>query len=615
MLRRTLLATALAAPALAACATRPDAATDPLAELPLDPDSYARPNEARVRHISLDLTADFERQVMRGAATLTITAKPDAREIILDTLALNIASVRTNLGETTWALGEAHGNHGAPLTIAIGPGVETITIAYESGPNAASLQWLTPAQTAGDKPFLFSQGQAILNRTWMPLQDTPGVRITYDAQITAPEGLTAVMSAEMLTPAGEPVAGGRRFRFRMPQRIPGYLIALAIGDLTHRDTGSGTGVWAEPSVADIAAREFDDMPQMVRVAEALYGAYRWGRYDVLVLPPSFPFGGMENPRLTFATPTLLAGDKSLNNVIAHELAHSWSGNLVTNAVWADGWLNEGFTSYIEERICEELYGREYALQSQSLAWAEIQGYIASNGVTTLYAPAGNSAVAYTKGALFLITIERIIGRAEIDRYLRSYFDRHAFQPMTTAQFLADFRAHVVRGDAALEARLLLDDWSYQPGLPANAEEPQPEGFAQVAHFVADFAAGGVPASAPWETWTTFQRQRYLQTLPREAPAARLAALEAAFGLDHIGNSEVLFDWLSLAIRNGFAPSGPAVRRFLTSMGRGKFVRPLYQAMIDQGAWGRALARDIYAAARPGYHPIVQRGVDRILNPA
>ena len=416
----------------------------------------------------------------------------------------------------------------------------------------------------------------------------------------------------MLTPQGEAAGPGQRaFRFRMPQRIPGYLIALAIGELTHRDTGGVTGVWAEPSVADIAAREFDDMPQMVRVAEALYGAYRWGRYDVLMLPASFPFGGMENPRLTFATPTLLAGDKSLNNVIAHELAHSWSGNLVTNAVWADGWLNEGFTSYIEERLCEVLYGVEYTLQSQALAWAEIQRYIASNGVTTLYAPAGNSAVAYTKGALFLHTIERIIGRAAIDRYLRSYFDRHAFQPMTTAQFLEDFRAHVVRADAALEAQLLLDEWAYQPGLPANAQEPQPQGFVEVARAVAAFNAGAAPDPA-WGGWTTFQRQRFLQTLPRELPAARLAALEAAYGLNEVGNSEVLFDWLSLALRNGFEPSAASARRFLTSMGRNKFVQPLFRTMTEQGAWGQALARDIYAAARPTYHPIVQRNIDRLV---
>lgn len=614
--RRTLLGAGLIAPALgAACATAPRAA-DPLTPLPHDPDSYARPNEARVRHISLDLTADFERQIMAGACTLSVAAAPGAREIVLDALNLNIASVTTNQGAAEWRLGEHQDRHGAPLHIALAPGVETITIAYESAPGASSLQWLEPAQTASGKKFLFSQGQAILNRSWIPMQDTPGVRITYDARIVAPEGLIAVMSADMLTPAGEPAGPGQRaFRFAMPEPIPAYLIALAIGELEHRAVSENTGVWAEPSVVDRAAREFDDMGHMMQVAEAIYGPYRWGRYDVLVLPPAFPFGGMENPRLTFATPTLLAGDKSLNNVIAHELAHSWSGNLVTNAVWADGWLNEGFTSYIEERICEVLYGEDYVLMGRALAWADIQAAIAAGRTTTLYTPSGSSAVAYTKGAQFLHTLEAILGRARMDRYMRSYFDRHAFGPMTTAGFLADFREHEVRGDAALEARMLLDEWAYQNGLPANAEEPRPQGFAEVERLAAEFAAGGAPAGALWANWVTFQRQRYLKTLPRQLPRARLDALEAALGLNETGNSEVLFDWLSLAIANGYAPAAPAITRFLTGMGRGKFVTPLFRALMAQGAWGQGLARAIYAQARAGYHPVVQRNVDTIVTPA
>ncbi|MBL8530745.1 MAG: M1 family metallopeptidase [Hyphomonadaceae bacterium] len=608
MLRRTFLATALLAPAIGACAST---GADPLAELPLDPDSYARPNEARVRHVSLDLTADFQRQRMRGAATLTIAARPHAREIVLDAHRLDIESITTNLGETSWTIGAHDTRKGAPLTIAITPGVHTIRIVYESGENAGALQWLAPAQTASAKPFLFSQGQSILNRSWIPLQDTPGVRITYDARIVAPADLVAVMSAEMLTPEGEAAAGGRAFRFRMPQPIPSYLIAVAIGELTHRDVGARTGVWAEPGVADIAAREFEDMPRMMQVAEALYGPYRWGRYDVLVLPASFPFGGMENPRVTFATPTLLAGDKSLVDVIAHELAHSWSGNLVTNAVWADGWLNEGFTSYIDDRICEDLFGEEQALMARALAWAELEREIARNtpDTTRLYGAA--SRVAYTKGALFLHTIERFIGRDRTDRYLRSYFDRHAFGPMTTAQFLADFRSHIVRGDSDLDARLMLDQWAYEPGLPANAEQPQSPAFARVDAAVAAFVAGGA-ANAPWRTWGAQEQQRYLESMPRALSAERLAALQAAYALNETGNAEVLFDWLELALRNGYEPAAAAAERFLTSMGRAKFVRPLYQALWDQGPWGRALAQRIYARARPLYHPIVQAQVDRIV---
>jgi aminopeptidase N len=622
--RRTLLAAGLAAPALSACATSSAPAYEDnrasLTPLPHDPHSYARPDEARVLHVSLDLKADFARKVLEGAATLTIAARTDAREIVLDVDGLDIRSIHTEQGETAWTIGEHHPELGAPLAIAITEGVRTITIEYATSPEAGALQWLEPAQTASGKQFLFSQGQAILTRTWAPTQDSPGIRQTYNARIVAPEGLKVVMSAEMLTPDGEPAEGGRAFRFRMTNPVPIYLMSLAIGDLAFQAVSHRTGVWAEPSVIESATYECADMERMVRVAEALYGPYRWGRYDVLILPPSFPFGGMENPRLTFLTPTFIAGDRSLVSLIAHELAHSWSGNLVTNAVWADSWLNEGFTSYIEGRIGEALYGEERANMARVLDWAGIQRALreAPADAQRLHlegergAEDNNSAIVYDKGALFLRTVEREAGRARFDAYLRSYFDRYAFQPMTTAQFLGDFRERVVAGDAALEARLQLDAWAYEPGLPSNAQEPHAAAFDQVAEAVAAFAAGGPPAAAAWEMWGTYERQRYLQTLPRELSRVQLDALESAFGLNETGNSEVLFDWLALAIRNGYEPCAASLESFLTRQGRGKFVRPLYRALMNQGLWGQALARRIYERARPTYHPIIVNGVDRIV---
>lgn len=620
MLRRTLLATALAAPALSACATTPVAARDPLAPLPHDESSFARPDEARVTHVSLDLTADFDRKVFHGTCTLTIAARDDAREIVLDQDGLVIQAITARGRPLQYRIGEGRTELGAPLIVELN-GAREIEIAYQSAPDAAALQWLEPQQTASNKRFLFSQGQAILNRTWIPTQDSPGIRQTYDARIVVPEGLKALMSAEMLTPNGQRTQDGQRaFRFRMPQAIPPYLIAIAIGDLAHRDVGPRTGVYAEPSVVEAGAYECADMERMMQVAEALYGDYRWGRYDVLILPPSFPYGGMENPRLTFLTPTFLAGDRSLVSLVAHELAHSWSGNLVTNAVWADSWLNEGFTSYIEGRIGEELFGVENARMAEALSWADIQTALrtAAPDAQKLHNPTNAeppSAITYDKGALFLRTVEGVVGRQRLDSYLRSYFDRHAFQPMTTEWFLADFREHVVRGDSALEARLMLDQWAYDEGLPSNAVEPHAAGFDEVARFVDDFAnRGGPPAAAPWESWGTMQRQRYLQTLPRELTRAQLAALESAFGLNETGNAEVLFDWLALAVRNGYEPAAPSLERFLSRQGRGKFVRPLYRALMDQGPWGQEIARRVFATARATYHPIVQQAVDRIVTP-
>ncbi|HSU14644.1 M1 family aminopeptidase/hydrolase, partial [Longimicrobium sp.] len=472
----SLGAAACAAPAPAtapAPGAPPSAAAGAMAPLPRDVHSFARPEVARVTHVELDLATDFAAKTIGGTAALDVQAAPGAGEIVLDTKNLAIQQVTDAAGQPLrWTLGQADSILGRPLTVALPAGTRRIVVRYATTPGAAALQWLSPEQTAGKRhPYLFSQGESILTRTWIPTQDSPGIRQTYAARITVPAGLTAVMSAEMLTPRGEPAGEGRHaFRFRLDHPVPPYLIALAVGDIAFRQLGPRTGVYTEPAVLERAASEFAELERFVDAAERLYGPYRWGRYDLLVLPPSFPFGGMENPRLTFATPTVLAGDRSLVSLVAHELAHSWSGNLVTNATWSDFWLNEGFTTYFENRIMEALYGRERAAMLASLGWQELQGEIESVGgpqspdsrlhidLAGRDPDAGMTEIAYEKGATFLRTVEAAVGRERWDAYLRSYFDRHAFQPMTTEAFLADLRANLVRGDAALEQRLRLDEW-------------------------------------------------------------------------------------------------------------------------------------------------------------
>lgn len=587
--------------------------------------SYARPAEARVTHVALDLVADFTAQRVGGTATLDVQAAPGASAVVLDAKGLDVSRVTDAGGRTLpFAFGAADPILGSPLTVTLN-GAERIVVHYRSAPGAAALQWLTPEQTAGGRqPFLFSQGQAILNRTWIPTQDSPGIRQTWEARITVPAPLTAVMSAEALTPTGEAVPGGRRFRFRMDQPVAPYLIALAVGDLRFRALGPRTGVWSEPSVLDRAAYELADTEKMVAAAEGLYGPYRWGRYDMIVLPPSFPFGGMENPRLTFLTPTMLAGDRSLVSLIAHELAHSWSGNLVTNAAWSDFWLNEGFTTYFQSRIMERLYGPKIAQQQIALGWDDLQTAIADEGGagaagTRLHLDlagkdpdAGMNDIAYEKGAAMLRTIEAAVGRLRWDAYLRSYFDRYAFQPITAEAFLADLRRNLVAGDTALERRLMLDRWVYQPGLPANAVSPPAGAFANVDAAAASYVRGGAIPAAAWRDWTTAERLRFVNAIPRTQAAARLQAIDEALGLSAVTNSEVLFAWLRLAVGNRYAAAVPALERFLLAQGRRKFVAPLYQALVDQGAWGRPIATRVYARARAGYHPVTSNSVDAIL---
>jgi leukotriene-A4 hydrolase len=592
--------------------------------------SYAQPLVARVTHVDLDLTADFADHKMTGTAALHIAAAPDAKEVVLDSKGLVIKGVTDAKGVALpWTLGKADPILGAPLTVTLPKGVRRIVIRYDSAPDGAALQWLTPDQTAGkQKPYLFSQGQAILNRTWIPTQDSPGVRQTWTARIVAPEGLKAVMSAEMLSPDGEPLpgelgaGGGRAYRFKMDKPVASYLIAIAIGDLAFKPLGARTGVYTEPSMLDKAANELVDVEKMVEAAESLYGPYAWGRYDLLVLPPSFPFGGMENPRLTFATPTIIAGDRSLVSLVAHELAHSWSGNLVNNATWSDFWLNEGFTVYFENRIMEKLYGPERANMLADLGWSDLQGTIKSIGGpaspdTRLHLDlagrdpdAGMTDIAYEKGATFLRTIEKAVGRERWDAYLKDYFARNAFKSQTTAGFVADLRANLIKGDPKLEAAIGIDKWVYEAGLPDNAVHVTSAAFPAVDALAAAYAQGGPAPIDKWTAWSTPERTRFIASLPRQLSAERLKALDEAFGLSSQGNSEIRFVWLSLAIGNRYDPAVPSLEAFLTEQGRRKFVAPLFARLMAQGDWGQPIARRIYAKTRPLYHAVTRDPVDK-----
>ena len=591
----------------------------------VDVHSYAKPLEARVSNVDLDLALDFDAKTVSGTAGLDVIARSGVKEVILDTKGLEISGVTDSDGKPLkWTLGAADPDKGAPLTVTLpGDGKQRIIVRYSSKPDAAALQWLTPEQTAGKKhPYLLSQGQPTLNRTWIPSQDSPGIRQTWSAKITAPEPLKVVMSGERLTTEGEPAGDGRRaYRFRMDKPVAPYLIAIASGDLAFRELGPRTGVWTEPVMLDRAASELADTEKMVEAAEKLYGPYRWGRYDVIVLPPSFPYGGMENPTLTFLTPTFIAGDKSLVGLVAHELAHSWSGNLVTNATWADSWLNEGFTSYFENRIMEAIYGPHRAAQEAALSFDDMTKAFEEEGKdspkTRLHLAAaearpdgGASGIVYDKGAIFLRTLEKLVGRERFDAWLRSYFDRYAFQPMTSAKFLADFRQNLVKGDKALEDKLMLDQWVYEPGLPANVARPDPAAFAEIDKAVAAFGAGG-PAPAEFGNWTTAEKLRFINSLPRKLPAGRLDELNSKLRLNEAGNYEVMFAWLDLAVGNRYDPAVPALERFLTEQGRRKFVRPLLTDLSKDTEWGRPIAARIYAEARPSYHAVTIGDLDKL----
>ncbi len=581
------------------------------------PHSCARPDQIAIAHLHLDLKVDFESQKLSGSATMKLDRRKAAEKLYLDTNGLKIFKIQSqpNGKELKWSLGEYKSNLGSCLSVELAEGVDEITVYYESQPGAEAVQWLTPEQTTDKKhPFLFTQSQAILARTWVPCQDTPAVRMTYSAKIQVPPALLAVMSAS--NPQKKNKTGV--YEFEMKQPIPAYLLALAVGDLKFLELGPRSGVYAEPSVLKKAVWELADTEKMISAAEALYGEYRWDRYDVIFLPSSFPFGGMENPRLTFATPTILAGDRSLVALIAHELAHSWSGNLVTNATWDDFWLNEGFTVYFEQRIMESIYGREY---SEMLARLSLDGLLAE--IKELEArdtwlkldlrgrnpDDGMTSIAYDKGYFFLRMLEEKVGREKFDQFLKSYFKKFAFQSMTTEGFLSYLQEN-------LDEKIDFNAWVYSPGLPSDVPVVKTEALERVEQAAQAFLNGNSLSvlAVDFETdqWTTHHWNHFLRSFKNDLSPAQMKRLDDQFRFTQSGNSEITHDWMMLVIGSGYQAGLPRLEGFLTEQGRRKFLQPLYEKMATTPE-GLARANRIYAKARPGYHAVSRQTIDQILN--
>ncbi len=585
----------------------------------IDPHSFTESGQPRVRHLDLDLDLDFARRVVSGAAVLSLAA-PGEGDLDLDTKGLTIRSVRTESGvDVPFRLSDEEPILGRRLRLSLPPSTSRLAISWETSPEAVALQWLDPAQTAGGShPFLYSQCQAIHARTVMPVQDTPAIRLTYRAALTVPEALSAVMSAG---PAGDrhgPRPGTRTFLFEMPQPIPPYLFALAAGRLDARDLSPRSRVHAEPEVVEKAAFEFAGVEEMIRTAERLFGPYPWERYDLLVLPPSFPYGGMENPRMTFLTPTVLAGDRSLVDVVAHELAHSWTGNLVTNATMDHFWLNEGATTWAERRILEALHGEGAAV----LAWAigetalrkAFERFGADSPLTKLRTDLAGvdpddaySSIPYEKGARFFALLERTAGRGRFDRFLADYIARFRFTSITSETFQA-FLDETLPG---VGASIGADEWLRGTGLPQGAPVFRSPRLEELTRMAEGFAGGARPGAARLAGWSPSETLVYLQHLPRPMPAESCAWLDGVFRLAGQGNYELLVEGLTIAAASDYDPAFARLREVLLTVGRMKYLRPLFTAMGGSPRT-RALGRAIYGEARPRYHALSRRVVESVL---
>ena len=578
-----------------------------------DHHSYSKPEEAVVTHLDWTADVDFKSRTISATATYDIKTSDNAKEIIFDIRELDILNVKVDAKEVSFIIGEEQDFIGSPLTVSITQASMKVSITYNTQPGADAFLWVEESE--GMAPFLFTQSQAILARTWIPCQDSPGVRFTYNATVDVPEGLMALMSA--VNPTEKDSKG--HYTFVMDQPIPSYLLALAVGDVEFRSVGEHTGVYATPDLIDAAEYEFAEMEDLLVAAESLYGKYAWERYDLLVLPAAFPFGGMENPRLTFATPTIIAGDRSLVSLVAHELAHSWSGNLVTNSTWDDFWLNEGFTVYFEQRIMEAVYGRDISEMLATLSYRGLVNELSDLNPNDTHLRLhlkgrnpddGMTAIAYDKGYLFLRMIEETVGREPFDAFVSEYFTQHAFTVMDTDNFIAYLENNLLIDESTREA-VNLSAWIDGAGLPDNCPKVYSERIENVDKAVEAWTSGDLATSdILWDKWLYQERYRFLKSIPSSVNVDQLNELNNAFNISSTGNNEVLFAWLEQAILKNHVESYPRLETFLVNVGRRKFLTPLYKAMLETDQTKMAL--NIYEKARPSYHSVATGTMDELL---
>jgi len=591
-------------------------AVQPAALLPpADEFTFSEPAKVTTRHLSLDLTVDFDTHRLSGSATLDIQNLTGTSMLILDTDDLTISRVTRDGNPATYSLGNAT-TFGRPLRIDIEPSTRSVTIEYTTSSTAAGLYWNTAAQSYGRvAPFLYTQNEAIDARSWIPIQDTPTVRFTYDATIHVPAGMLALMSVGN-NPREANATGV--YELEINQTVPAYLVALAAGRLQYHPFDERTGVYAEPELLDDAAHELAYMPAMLAAAERILGPHPFPRHDVLLAPPTYIAGGMEHPMLNFINPFgAVTGNRPARVepriLLAHELAHSWAGDATTLGSWSDVWVNEGITSYLALRILEEMGYRERAEHQWFLDRASYQSYslaVGPSASTIMHRALANpnlgfGSTSYTKGSLFLRTLEDLLGRATLDRFLRDYFRSFAFRWSDDRTFLARLAATL---GTTPDASLRLNEWIYGTQLPANITAPTSSPlWDRSQQRAAAFNAGAQIASLDPQSWTDAELDLFLGSLNSNTSTARLAQIDAALGLSLRTAPPV--GWFRLTIAQQYAPANAALERLLMRGGTNGAMTQLYAWLI---AVDRPRAQQLFNAAKDRYHPGVADSVQKML---
>jgi leukotriene-A4 hydrolase len=610
---------------------------------PRDPNTLSNYNNWRTTHTDTKFDILFEEQKLTGNVThkLQSITKAETREIILDSSHVQIHDIKVNGQPTKWEVAKRVEPYGSAVHINLEKGVELdqhveISIDVSTTPACTALQWLTPAQTSNKKHgYMFSQCQAIHARSIFPCQDTPDVKAPFDFTINSPLPVIASGLADKSNPT-TPSTTSQTFKFHQAVPIPSYLFAIASGDLGFASVGPRSTVATSPDTLESCKWELEeDTEKFLKTAESLVYEYAWGQYNVLVLPPSFPYGGMENPIYTFATPTIISGDRQNVDVIAHELSHSWSGNLVSNCSWEHFWLNEGWTTYLERRIQAAVHGDD--------AWRDFSAIIGWKALTDSISAFGEdheftklivdlkgkdpddafSSIPYEKGFVFLYYIEKLIGKEHFDKFIPQYFTTWKGKSLDSYDFkatLLDFFAADKYTDASVAKKLEeidWDKWFYTPGYPiwkpkfdTTLVDAPLKLAAEWEKFI-DTPPGQDPHFGPvWTDVADFSANQnvvFLEKLmlfEKPLPPTHTNYMGFIYSYKENKNVEISSRYYQVSMMAGDTSILPWVKNMLGEVGRMKFVRPLYRGMVKMGAVQDAV--ETFEKNKDFYHPICRQ---------
>ncbi|RLV94466.1 Leukotriene A-4 hydrolase [Spathaspora sp. JA1] len=607
----------------------------------LDPCTQSNYTQFQIKHTNLTLEVDFEKKVLTGTVEYDLINKNKSDSVILDTASLDILEVKVNSKATPFELAPAVPIYGSALSIAIPPTTDNVKIEidFRTTSKCTAIQFI-----AGDTgPYVFSQCQAIHARSLFPCFDTPGSKSPYTFTAKSPSACT--MSGRPRASNNEPGV----YHFDQPIPIPSYLVSITSGNLLKAPIGPRSDVYCEEPNLKACQWEFEkDMENYLQIAESLIFDYEWERFDSLVLPSSFPYGGMEIPNMTQLTPTLICGDRTQTKVMAHELAHSWSGNLVTNCSWEHFWMNEGWTVYIERRILGAIaakeknsveYGEQVRHFNMILGW---NGLVESvNGMPPRFTKLvwdlqgqdpddAFSKIPYEKGFFFLFHLEtKLGGLKDFDPFIKHYFKKFRYQSLNSGQFVATlYEFYEPLGKKDVLDSIDWDTWLFKEGVP---EYPKfdttlaDQVYSLVDKWVQYVEKGGVfPFSeADVANFEGEQEMLFLETLIEKFKTLSSEQLTSELirrfpcvypKYSASGNGEFISLWNELLITFGkYNSNDEVVQKFaswLGSVGRMKYVRPGYKLLIS--GVSLEFARETFAKYEQNYHPICHAMVKKDL---